>query len=148
MGFFSALFGKQEKESVVNEVRPQKEQFKGYRDKAYFRQIITEEFPEFEVRADVSPESLGLRREQVYRDRAGEYPSQNFDLGLFNGGEIAAVVMVTGPGKGALAVFKNTRETAQANKIPFVNFYIHFPSEREYVVERIMNALYNRIVTE
>lgn len=111
------------------------------RDKAYFRTIFKEEFPEFMIEENVSADSMGWERSREYRDRKGEYPCLNFDFVLTKEGHAPIVVMVTEPNRGTQAVFKNTKDTAKKNHGSFVNFFVQFPSPREYVVDRIKAVL-------
>ncbi|MDR1833514.1 MAG: hypothetical protein LBQ92_02505 [Propionibacteriaceae bacterium] len=96
----------------------------GLADKAAFREMLAAEFADLSVKEDVPVSELG---------GAGK----PYDFGLYRGGKLAGVVMLTEHNRDNNQAFKGAKAAAQAAGVPFINFYLHMPNERAYAVSRI-----------
>ena len=97
-----------------------------------FDQILATEFSDLEVVRNASPESVGISAPQ---------PCKPYSYALLRNGKIAVAIMLTPHNRDRNSAFLNAKKSALDSKIKFLNFYIHFPNERNYVVSRIKNAL-------
>jgi len=93
-------------------------------EKSFFRDIIHEHFGNYIVREDVAVSELG-----------GE--GKPYDFALINHGECCGVVMLVAHNRDNNRAYKGARAAAEANGVPFINFYTHMTNEYEYVVNRI-----------
>lgn len=98
------------------------------RDKAYFADILATEFGAYELRQNVSPAELGGS-------------GKAYDFGLYRGGRLAGVVMLTEHNRDRSAAFLNAKATCAQAGVPFINFYLHMPNERSYIIGRIKSML-------
>lgn len=98
------------------------------KDKAFFAGVLAQEFGAYEVRENVSPAELGGS-------------GKPYDFGLYRDGRMAGVVMLTQHNRDNNAAYKNAKRACEAAGVPFINFYLHMPNERGYVVSRIKGLL-------
>lgn len=101
-------------------------------DAAYFARILAEEFPEYAAEPATPASALGF---------AATLPAKPYDFALLQGGTCRAVVMLTEHNRDNNMAFKNAKQAAQSAGIPFINFYLHYPNERGYVIQRIRSFL-------
>jgi hypothetical protein len=94
------------------------------KDRAFFANILAQEFPEYTVHEFVSPATLGGS-------------GRDCDFGLYRGGHTAGMVMLVEHNRDNNAAYRNARSTAQRAGVPFINFYLHMPNERNFVIGRI-----------
>jgi len=97
-------------------------------DKDYFAKILAENFSEYEVKQDISPASLG----------GG---GRNLDFGLYKGGTLKGVVVLVEHNRDNNKAYKDAKATCASKKIPFINFYLHMPNEKDFVIYRIGHML-------
>ncbi len=100
--------------------------------KAHFARILADEFSSYEVRTEAAADNLGF---------AAASPAKPYDFALIKGGKTAGVVMLTPHNRDRNAAFKNAKAAAAKARVPFINFYDHYPNERSYVIERIKSFL-------
>ena len=98
---------------------------------AFFGELLSSEFPEYEVQTRVGAPALGLNAD----------PCKPYDFILCRDGYVRAAIMLTPHNRDRNAAFLNARAAAQQMGIPFINFYLHYPNERSYVVQRIRSFL-------
>ena len=117
--------------------------------RAYFREIIEAEFPDYEVREAVPVTELvgdaadefqlyDSRPSQVYRAEWG----QPYTFVLYQGGAPKGIVML-GSGHSHSSGVKYLIARMYATKIglPYVHFYTQMPNERTYVAGRLHRFL-------
>jgi len=93
-------------------------------DRAYFAEIIAAEFPQYTVRENISPSEFGGT-------------GRNLDFGLYSGSTLAGVVVLVEHNRDNNRAYRGAKESCQRAGIPFINFYLHMPNKREFVVYRI-----------
>lgn len=93
-----------------------------------FAPILTENFPDYQIREYLPVSELGGM-------------GQPYDFGLYQDGQLKAVVIVVGHNKDHTAAYKGAKEAAKAAGIPFINFYAHMPNEHDFVVYRVRSFL-------
>ncbi len=98
---------------------------------AFFGELLDSEFSEYEVQTRVAAPALGLNVD----------PCKPYDFILCRDGYVCAAIMLTPHNRDRNAAFLNARAAAQQLGIPFVNFYLHYPNERSYVIRRIRSFL-------
>ncbi|MDR0198079.1 MAG: hypothetical protein LBI36_07690 [Oscillospiraceae bacterium] len=96
--------------------------------KAYFAQILASEFSQYQVREGVSVSELG-----------GE--GRPYDFGLYQDGRLVAVVVLAEHNRTRNKPYWNSEIKARELHIPFINFYIHMPNERDFVIGRIKRLM-------
>ena len=97
-----------------------------------FNQILSTEFSDFQVVHNASAESVGI---------SAPSPCRPYSYALICNGKTVAVIMLTPHNRDHNAAFLNAKKTALNSNVVFLNFYTHFPNERNYVISRIKNAL-------
>jgi hypothetical protein len=98
------------------------------KDKTFFAGVLQQEFPGYEIRQDVPVAELGGT-------------GKPYDFGIYLAGQPRAVVMLTEHNRDNNAAYRNAKAAAAARGVPFLNFYLHMPNERDYVVNRVRSAL-------
>jgi len=94
------------------------------KDSAFFAEVLATEFPQYTVQNNVSPARFGG-------------VGQNLDFVLFEGETpVGAVVLVEHNGETS-AGYKAAKETCLNAGVPFINFFLHMPNERGFVIGRI-----------
>ena len=97
-----------------------------------FDGIFANEFSDLQIIKNASPESVGISAPQ---------PCRPYSYALLRNGKIAAAIMLTPHNRDRNSAFLNAKKSALDSNIVFLNFYMHLPNERNYVVSRIKNAL-------
>ncbi len=88
--------------------------------------IFATDYSSYEVKKELSPASLG-----------GTGRFRPYTYALFLNGTPKAFIMVTEHNKDILRVFRWSKEFAQANNVPFINFLTQFPNTEEYIKNRL-----------
>ncbi len=96
----------------------------GGHTKDYFKSILGNEFNGCAVKDSVWPSEIG-----------GE--GREYDFGLYRDGQLAAVVVLVEHNRDNNAAYHNAKKTAAGKGIPFINFYLHMPNKRDFVIARI-----------
>ena len=116
---------------------------------AYFREILSTEFPSYTIRENVAVTELAgfandefklykTRPSQVYQAEWG----QPYTFVLENGGKAAAVVMLgNGHSHDSKVKYLIARMYAKKLGLPYINFYTQMGNERSYVIGRIHKFL-------
>jgi len=113
--------------------------------KAYFREILLNEFPSFSIREDVPVTDLvgfandefrlyRTRPTQVYKAEWGE--PYTFVLEKDNNA-IGVVMLGNGHSHDSNVKYLISRMYTKKLGIPYINFYTQMDNERSYVIERI-----------
>lgn len=93
-------------------------------------EIFASHFSDYEVRRDVSPTEIG-----------GVGKFQPYTYGLYLNGEPKAFVMVTGHNQDSKREYRWSKEQAQKEGIPFINFFSHFENKETYIIDRLSRYL-------
>ena len=97
-------------------------------DKNYFRKILNSEFSRYEIRENISVSEIG-----------GE--GRNLEFGLYETNSLKAVVVLVEHNRDNNRGYNGAKAACKNAKIPFINFYLHMPNKREFVIYRINNLL-------
>jgi len=95
---------------------------------AYFREVISGAFPQYQLLEGVSPAQLGGT-------------GRPYDFALVSGGAIVAVIPLAEHNRTNNMAWKNARAAAESAGVPFINFHLHMPNKRDFVVGRINRLL-------
>jgi hypothetical protein len=98
------------------------------RDKNYFREILNSEFSRYTVKENVPVSEIG-----------GE--GRNYDFGLYENGILKGFVVLVEHNRTNNKAYKDSKQYAQNAKIPFINFHLHMPNKRDFVIYRVNNQL-------
>lgn len=90
------------------------------------RNVLRTDFSMYEVKENISPTTIG---------GTGKFVPYTF--GLYESGQPKAFIMVTDHNKEQLRTFRWSKEEAEKNGIPFINFFTQFPNKMEYVKNRL-----------
>ena len=112
---------------------------------AYFREILTKEFPQYAVQENIPVQQLAGDANdefQLYKSRPRQaYKAEwgkPYTFVLNQDGLVKGVVML---GKGhshdSNVKYLIARMYAKKMNIPYINFYTQMPNEHDYVVSRI-----------
>ena len=88
--------------------------------------VLRTDFSRYEVKENVSPTTIG---------GTGNFIPYTF--GIYENGQPKAFIMVTDHNKEQLRAFRWSKEEAEKNGIPFINFFTQFPNKTEYVKNRL-----------
>ena len=131
-------------ESVLREMEETAKQFDSYKDKfdnydfgicattttmpvmTRISNILRTEYPEYEVKNNILPYTIG-----------GKGMFRPYTYGLYLNGEPKAFIMVTDHNKEVRRAFRWSKEEAEKNGIPFINFLTQFPNTEEYIKNRL-----------
>ena len=117
--------------------------------KAYFKEILLQEFPSYTIREDVKVTELAgfatdefklykTRPTQAYKAEWG----QPYTFVLESAGKACGVVMLgNGHSHDSNVKYLIARMYAKKLGIPYINFYTQMPNERNYVIGRIRKFL-------
>ncbi|MDR3070254.1 MAG: hypothetical protein LBU38_04510 [Propionibacteriaceae bacterium] len=100
----------------------------GKRGKAYFAQILAQDFADLTVREDVPVTELNGT-------------GKPYDFGLYRESQLIAVVVLVEHNRDNNRAYLGGKNAAAAAGIPFINFYLHMPNEHGFVVGRIRRFL-------
>ncbi len=93
--------------------------------------ILASDFSAYQIQRGIDAAALG----------SPVAPCKPYDYCLWEGGRLAAVIMITEHNRDRNTLFLNAKKAAAQSGIPFINFYTHMPNERGYVTQRIRNFL-------
>lgn len=92
--------------------------------------VLKNEFPQYEVREDVSPTTIG-----------GTGRFMNYSIGVYDNGVPKLFMMLIGKTTTSHREYRWSREEAEKNGITFLNFIKHYPNRTEYISERLHKYL-------
>ena len=93
-------------------------------------EVLSEEFPAYSIRYDVSPVSIG-----------GQGRFMNYSLGVYDGDVPKLFIMLISKTTTAHREYRWSKEEAEKNGITFLNFVEHYPNRKEYISERLHKYL-------
>ena len=93
---------------------------------ARLEKIFASDYAEYEIRKEVSPTTIG-----------GTGNFRPYTYGMYLNGEPKAFIMITDHNKEVLRTFRWSKEEAEKNNIPFINFLTQFPNTEEYIKNRL-----------
>ena len=146
MGFFDFLFGSK---PAVDEFQYSLDNMSDEMIVSYFREILKNDFPEYQVKEEVSvTEFVGNACDtfQLYKTRPTQaYKAEwgnPYNFVLYKNGEAVAVVMLGRKGSHNENVkYLISRMYAKKVGLPYINFYTNYPNRKDYVIERIKSFL-------
>lgn len=92
--------------------------------------VLREQFPQYIVRTNVSPTTLG-----------GKGSFLNYNFGVYEGDTPKLFIMLVGRNTCATRLYRWSKEEAQKNGVTMINFVEHYPNEVEYIKERLQQYL-------
>jgi hypothetical protein len=95
---------------------------------AYFEEILVSEFGDFELRKNVDPSEL-----------SGS--GRPYDFAFVKNDKIVAVIPLAKHNRINNAAWKDARATAERAGVAFINFHLHMPNQRDFVIDRIKRLL-------
>jgi hypothetical protein len=132
------------KESIVNEAGELKETVtKQESDSIYeydetdqrtcrekLLQILADEFPQYEIRENVSPHTIG-----------GTGRFMDYSIGVYLNNVPKLFIMLIGKTTASHREYRWSREEAEKNGITLINFINHYPNRPEYITARLHQYL-------
>ena len=125
---------REKKETVTAD--PEKEQEKyqevddGLTCQERIVRILHEEFPEYTVQQNVSPREFG-----------GTGRFMDYSIVVYDGIAVKLIIMVIGKTTASHREYRWSREFAEANGYPLINFIRHYPNNPIYISERLHKYL-------
>lgn len=92
--------------------------------------VLSEEFPAYTVRENVSPRELG-----------GTGRFMDYSIVVCDGADVKLVMMLIGKTTTSHREYRWSREFAEAKGYPFINFIKHYPNRIEYISQRLHKYL-------
>lgn len=118
----------------------------------YFRNILQLYFTQYEIRENVPVTSVRgsetLVEEKFWKDMPRKHykPEEGrpYDFGMYQGGELKAVVSLGGGSSHDMKKeYLVSRAYAKKAGIPYINFYIQFENDKQYIVDRVRKMMAN-----
>ncbi len=94
------------------------------------RAVLQKEFPQYEVRENVSPETLG---------GTGKFLPYSF--GVYENGVPRLFIMVVYRNTCASRLYRFSKEEATKNSVPLINFVYAFENRIDYIIQRLHEYL-------
>lgn len=94
------------------------------------RKVLAEAFPQYEVRENVSPTTIG-----------GTGKFMNYSFGVYAGGSPKLFIMLVGKSTCRTRLYRFSKEAAAANGITMINFIEHYPNNPAYILLRLKKYL-------
>lgn len=94
------------------------------------RKVLSESFPSYEVRENVSPTTIG-----------GTGKFMNYSFGVYSGGAPKLFIMLVGKTTCSSRLYRWSKEQAQKSGVTMINFVQHYPNEVEYIRQRLAKYL-------
>lgn len=101
-----------------------------YDCKTKILEVLAKDFPNLEVREDVSPTTIG-----------GTGRFMNYDLGIYANGTPKLFIMIIYGSKGRLREYRWSREQAERAGVAFINFIKDSPNRYWYISQRLRQYL-------
>ncbi|MBQ3655733.1 MAG: hypothetical protein II956_02650 [Bacteroidales bacterium] len=94
------------------------------------KEVLKENFSQYDVCENVSPLTLG-----------GTGKFMNYSFGIYSNGKPKLFIMIVGRNTCRYRLYRWSKEVAEKNSIPMINFLEHFPNEIKYIRERLSKYL-------
>ena len=94
------------------------------------KEVLRENFSQYDVIENVSPVTLG-----------GSGKFLNYTFGIYSDGKPKLLIMIVGRNTCRYRTYRWSKEVAEKNSIPLINFLEHFPNEVPYIRERLSQYL-------
>lgn len=94
------------------------------------KEVLREDFSQYDVIENVSPVTLG-----------GSGKFLNYTFGIYSDGKPKLLIMIVGRNTCRYRTYRWSKEVAEKNSIPLINFLEHFPNEVPYIRERLSQYL-------
>lgn len=139
MGFFGLFRQSAKKNTVADAVQEEwtdSDVPAGYEDVAYkrvdikLRAVFAREFPQYEIRENVSPTTIG-----------GTGTFMNYSFGVYENGAPKLFIMVVDSNDCARRTYRYSKEQAERAGITMINFVMAFENRIDYIIERLHQYL-------
>ena len=100
--------------------------------KAHFDDILKNDFSQYTVKENVPAKEISSNADSE---------SRAYTFVLHKDGQAAAAIMLTPHNRYRNKGFLGAQNACKQAGIPFINFFTHFPNERNYVVLRIKSFI-------
>ena len=120
-------------ESSANEVRAAAEDLyedDGLAAAVKIRKVLAEDFSQYEVKENVSPETIG---------GVGQF--MNYSFGVYAAGTPVLFIMLVGKTTCSSRLYRWSKEAAAKNGTTMINFVEHYPNNVTYIKERLSQYL-------
>lgn len=94
------------------------------------RKVLAECFPQYEVRENVSPVSIG-----------GTGRFMNYSFGVYSAGAPKLFIMLIGKTTCSTRLYRWSKEQAQRSGVTMINFIEHYPNNVSYIRDRLQKYL-------
>ena len=94
------------------------------------RAVLAESFPQYEVRENVSPATIG-----------GQGRFMNYSFGVYSAGAPKLFIMLVGKTTCSTRLYRWSKEQAQRSGVTMINFVEHYPNNVNYIRERLQKYL-------
>ena len=91
---------------------------------------VLAQFPQYEVKENVSPATLG-----------GEGKFKNYDFAVYQGGTPKLLIMLVGKTTCNTRLYRWSKEVADKNGVKMINFVEHYPNNVAYIKARLEKFL-------
>lgn len=92
--------------------------------------ILAAEFPRYTVRENVSPHTIG-----------GQGRFMDYSIVVYDNEVPSLIMMLIGKTTTSHREYRWSREEAEKNNIPFINFVVHYPNHPDYISNRLHQYL-------
>lgn len=94
------------------------------------RKVLKESFPQYEIKENVSPATLG-----------GIGKFMNYSFGIYSGGIPKLFIMLVGKTTCSTRLYRWSKEEAAKKCITMINFVEHYPNNVNYIRDRLSKYL-------
>lgn len=94
------------------------------------RNVLAQSFPQYEVRENVSPATIG-----------GTGRFMNYSFGIYAGGRPVLFIMMIGKTTCSTRMYRWSKEQAARSGVTMINFIRHYPNNVDYITERLRKYL-------
>ncbi|MBR4677284.1 MAG: hypothetical protein IKO99_04710 [Bacteroidales bacterium] len=94
------------------------------------KEVLKENFSQYDVAENVSPVTFG-----------GSGKFLNYTFGIYSNGEPKLLIMIVNRNTCRYRTYRWSKEVAEKNSVPLINFIEHFPNEVPYIRERLSQYL-------
>lgn len=122
MGFLDSLL-RQGAKKIISEVADAEVEEK-------LRAVFSHEFPQYEIREDVSPTTIG-----------GTGNFMNYTFGVYENGAPKLFIMVVGNNDCAKRTYRWSKEQAERAGVTLINFVAQFENRMDYIIDRLHQYL-------
>lgn len=94
------------------------------------RKVLAESFPQYEIRENVSPATIG-----------GQGKFMNYTFGVYAAGSPKLFIMLVGKTTCSSRLYRWSKEQAAKSGVTMINFVAHYPNDTGYIKDRLQKYL-------